>query len=74
MVSLEVDGARCGRIGMDRAGGWGCNRLVINDCFTIEDDGDVSIDQGDIVTLPLVADFPGIFQRWDEVEDRPYPL
>ena len=55
MIALQVDWARQGGVREHRPSGRAADRLVIDDFFTIENHGHVSVDQGEIIGLPLTA-------------------
>ena len=61
MIALQVDWAGPGRVGsVNTASRRAADRLVIDDFFTIENHGHVSVDQGEIIGLPLTARFAGV--------------
>ena len=54
---------------MQRAVGASENRLVVDDLFPVEDDGDVAVDQCDVVVVPFAARLACVFRRQDAPED-----
>lgn len=70
VVALQIDWSWRGRIGVDRAGGWPNDRLVVDDFDPVEHDGDVPIDEREVIGLPLSAWVTGLHCRSDAAEDR----
>ena len=54
---------------MQRAVGASENGLVVDDLFPVEDDGDVAVDQCDVVAVPFAARLACVFRRQDAPED-----
>ena len=69
-----MNGPWSGGVGEDRSAGRAGDGLVIDDLFAVQDDSDVSVDQGEIVALPFTPFLAGIFRRGDASEDRADPL
>lgn len=70
MISLEKKVSRGSHIGVKSAVGVSKNGLVIDDLFTVENDGGVAVDDGDIISLPLSSGFSGVVRCFDAVENR----
>lgn len=69
VVSLEEEGAGGGDIGMKGTVGVPEDGLVIDDFFAVEDDGGVSVDDGDVIGLPFASGFAGVLCVGDAVKD-----
>ena len=54
---------------MRRAVGASENGLVVDDLFPVKDDGDVAVDQCDVVAVPFAARLACVFRRQDAPED-----
>ena len=69
VIALEEDGAWLGVVGAHAATGAADDRLIVDDGFAVEDDGDVAIDECEFVTVPFTAGSACVFGGSDAAED-----
>jgi hypothetical protein len=69
VVALQIDRAGSGWIGVDGSARRPDHGLVVDDLHPVQDDGDVTVHEGDVVGLPFTTGFAGVYAGGDAAED-----
>ena len=73
MIPLQIKRSGAEVVGPKGAVGAADERLVVDHLLAVEYDGDVTINQRDVVALPLAASLAGVFARLNAPNIAPTP-